>query len=188
MSQFLDFSSGARKNEPPPPQKKAPGRPPRRPSGRNPGRSWKDRVPKRQGLLIIALAAAVVLAAVVVFKFTSHNSGKSAAAASARYCVLAGQFEQVSLRTGAASAPGVYDGPPQKMKIVVGQMGGTLQELRSVAPKAVRHDEGVVIDAVKRAAGGDLSRVKAPGFATTAKRVSTYPAQYCSAGAGSGEG
>ena len=181
MSQFLDYSAGAHKSEPPP--QKAPGRPPRR----TPGRSWKDRAPKKQGLVIL-LAAVLVAAAVVVFILTSSDSGKATAATSARYCDLASQLDQVSSSTGAGSAPGVYDGPPGKIKTAVAEMGATLQELRTVAPGPIRHDVGVVVDAMKRAAAGDTSGVKTPGFAKSRQRISSYRAGHCQSGGGSGEG
>jgi len=121
--------------------------------------------------------------------FGRGRSQRSDAASSARYCQLAGQLDQVSVGSGAASASGVYDGTADKFRLAVGQMGDSLNEFKIVAPQAVKHDTGVVVEALRRAALGDPSRVNDPAFTRTAQRLDTYRSTHCVTGGGStGEG
>lgn len=171
MSQPLDFSSGARK--PAPPQTNR-GRPPR-PSG---GPAGKKRLLTILALVVLLLGGGYV--AVVVFDVFGREDDTLTGAT--RYCVLAGQLDQVSLTTGAASSTGIYDGPSEKVKAAVGQMGTGLQDLRRLAPTAVNHDQGVVLDALKKAAAGDSTQVRTPAFAEAAARVRAFTASHCGGG------
>lgn len=170
MTQPLDFSSVGRKPAAQPLQK---------PSGRRKGGGGPTRL-----LLLTAIVAGAAFLAVVVFDVFGDD-GRGMPPGSARYCELAGELGRVSLETGAASAPGVYDGPSEKIKVAVDQMGNTLKELRSVAPALVRDDVASVNNALARAAAGDVSAVKDPSFAATALRTSRYSLSSCSRGNGS---
>ena len=126
--------------------------------------------------------------AVVVFDVFGSGSGRGTAAGDARFCQLVGQLDEVSLSTGAASSTGTYDGPPEKIKAALDQMGSSLQRLRSVAPEAVSRDQAVVVDALEEAAGGSSSRVREPDFTQASQRIHAYAGSRCPRVAGSDEG
>lgn len=184
MSQPLDFSSGARKPvAPPPPNRKGSRRPSRPAPAGGAG--------KKRALILLALLVLVVgggYLAFVVFDVFGRDDGRGTAAGDARFCQLVGQLDQVSLSTGAASSTGTYDGPPEKIKAALDQMGSALQDLRSVAPKPVSRDQGVVVDALKQAAGGNSSRVKAPDFTQASQRIHAYAGSHCPRSTGGDDG
>lgn len=143
---------------------------------------------RRPVVLVVLAVLAAAFVAVVVFDVFGDDSDNAAPVEVARFCQLGDQLDQVSLFTGAASAPGVYDGPPEKIKAAVDQMGPALEELRSLAPKPVGGDVDAFTDAIKEAATGDPSAVTASGFAESVRRLSSYRTRNCGAGVGSGDG
>lgn len=165
MTQPLDFSSGAKKPVVPPPNKA------RRGSTR-----------KKRGLVLaVGILVVATLVAVVVLDVFGDDSGGEAGFA--RYCQLSADVYEVAQRTGAASAPGAYDGTTEALKAAALQLGDTLDELRSVAPAAVGADVDVMVDALEQAAGGDANAVKEGGFALSAERESRHRSQSCAGGA-----
>lgn len=166
MTQPLDFSGAGRKQAAPP-------LPPRQPPGARRARS-----------LTLAVGVLVVAAVLAVVAFDLYRSDSGSDADVARYCRLSGELDEVSARTGAASAPAAYDGTPEQIKAAVAEMGKGLGELRTVAPKAVRADVGVVTDALERAAAGNANAVKEPGFTASALRASLDRSTNCGGGSG----
>jgi len=181
VSQPLDFSSGARKPAPPPQTGK------RRPVGR----SSKGPGGKKRALVILLLIVLLVgggYLAATAFNLFGLGSSEETLTRDNRYCQLLSQLDQVALSTGATSAGGSYDGPPEKVKAAVAEMGSALGELRSVAPSAVSRDQGIVVDALKKAAAGDPSRVSGPGFAEAMQRIRAFAPSVCSTVVGSTDG
>lgn len=170
MNQPLDFSRSKKPVAAPP----APAQ--REPKGR------------RTAVVLAAAAAVLAIGYLAVTLFDRGKDPAKHAVETAQYCQLVLQLEQVSVATGAASAAGVYDGPPEKVKAAVDQMGGTLQQLGSLAPEAVQADVGEVTDALRRAAGGDAGALKKGGFTTALQRMNAHRTATCSAGAGDGDG
>ena len=180
MSQPLDFSSGARKPTPPPQTGK---KRPAGPASKGPGG-------KKRALIILLLLVLLVggYLAVTTFNLFGFGSSEETLTRDNRYCQLLSQLDQVALSTGAASAGGSFDGPPEKVKAAVAEMGSALGELRSVAPPEVSRDQGVVVDALRKAAAGDPSRVRAPDFAQAMQRIRTFAPSVCPSVVGSTDG
>lgn len=178
MSQPLDFSSGARRPAPPP----------QTGDGRSAGPSSTGPNKKKRALIVLALLILIAGGGYVAIRVFGGDSAKPSVGSDARYCQLVSQLDQVSLNTGAASSPGTYDGPPSKVKAAVDQMGTTLPELRRVAPRTVRREQGTVIDALEQAAAGDPGGVKAPTFAQATMQIRAFVASRCSGGSGSNDG
>jgi hypothetical protein len=172
MNQPLDFSSGARRTPPAtPPTSK----------GKRPG--------ARRLLIILAAIALVGAAAFVAVKVLDVGGDSDDDALTlARYCQLATQLDQVSMATGAASAPGIYDGTPDEIKAALDQMGATTAELRSTAPGDVKGDIRSIVDALERAASGDSGVARSASFTEATKRLRSQRDANCSTGAGSGDG
>jgi hypothetical protein len=138
---------------------------------------------------LLVLAALAAAGGLIAFRVLHRGSGTPTAVKVARYCQLAGQLELVALTTGAASAPGVFDGSPEAVAGVAQGMGSTLDELRAVTPAPLGKAADTVVDGLQRAARGDPSRIRGHAFVESSRRLSARRATYCSTGSGgSGEG
>jgi hypothetical protein len=137
-------------------------------------------------IVVVALAGAALLAVVVFDVF--DGGGEEQPIAGSRYCELARELDRVSRSTGAASSAGVYSGPPANARSAVDEMGGTLEELRSLAPKPVRADVVAVTDALRRAGSGDANAMSDPEVTAAAERVSRHRTASCSTGSGVSDG
>lgn len=106
----------------------------------------------------------------------------------AGYCEAAAALEAASLRTGAASSPGIFDGSPDAVVAVAGQAGPATAALRSLAPEPVRDDVASLADALAAAARGDHGAVREPAVAAAARRASQHHRSECGHAGGALDG
>jgi hypothetical protein len=175
LTEPLDLSKvGA---EPPAP---APGGPRRRPPGRA----------RRRVLPALALVAAAAAAFVVLGPFGGEGDGGEGAAVDevSGYCEAAAEVDRVAQETGAATAPGVYDGPPEAIDALVAQADGSLDDLRSTAPEAARDDVATVVDGLRAAAAGNAEAVRDAAFTAAATRATRQRLTECGSSAGTNGG
>lgn len=102
-----------------------------------------------------------------------------ATATEGRYCDLANQFEQLATNAGASSLPGRYDGPPAAVSQAIGQMGETMDELVSGAPKDIDDDVEDLVAALRKAAEGDTAVLGSQPMTEAAARVTAYNQANC---------
>lgn len=105
-----------------------------------------------------------------------------------RYCDLAMQFESAAVATGAASAPGRYDGPPEATARLLDQVGPTAEEFRATAPDDLRDDVNTVLEELREARNGDTSGIRSPAFAAASDRMTRFRQTNCEATGAGGEG
>lgn len=162
------------------------------PSGPAPGgpRRRPPTGPRRRVLLVVALVVVAVAAAVVVLDPFGGDDGGGEAAVDdvSDYCEASGEVDRVAQETGAATAPGVYDGPPEAIGALVDRAGGSLGDLRSTAPEAAREDVATVVDGLRAAAGGSPEAVQDAAFTAAATRASLHRITECGSSAGTSEG
>jgi hypothetical protein len=166
---------------------KPPGQPPRDGRRRPPRRS------ATAGPLLIVLLLVVVAAAVFVvldpFGGDDADGGDAASVdETTGYCEASGEVDRISSETGAATAPGVYDGPPDAIRVFVDQAAGPLADLRSEAPAAISQDVGTVVDGLNAGARGDAAALRDAEFTAAAVRVSLNRLSECGGSTGTSEG
>lgn len=132
---------------------------------------------RRTNLVVVVLVLVLGLVGVgVLIKARANQTNKLAApgvqAVDPAYCRLSGML--VSLLVGAGiqldgTVPGSVRG--DAMAEVLNQMGGEMDELVSRAPETVRGAAATVVEAVRQAAGGDLSKLQAPAFTLAEQQV-----------------
>lgn len=133
----------------------------------------------------------LVVAVVIGFLFvrSRHKTDpRTAALRVASYCEASRQFDALATSTGALSASGGFDGPPEAMAALVQQAATVLPDLKSKAPSKVRSDVGTVVSAVENAAKGDRAAVTSPKFKEARTRLGVFQGQSCPLGSGDGEG
>ena len=178
MTEPIDLSKVGAK---PPAQPPRAGRrrPPRRPAARRPL------------LVALALVVAVAAAVVVLDPFGGDDADDGSAASVARataYCDAVAEVDRISRETGAATAPGVYDGPPEAIRAFVDQAAGPLADLRSEAPAPVRQDVDKVVEGLDAGAGGDAEALRDAEFTAAAVRMSLNRLSECGGSTGTSEG
>lgn len=105
-----------------------------------------------------------------------------------RYCELARQFDDLAVSTGASTAPGKLDGPPEAVTRLEAQMRPVLEELHSAAPEDVESDVETTVDALREVESGDAAAVRSGEVTAAMGRTRVYVEASCPNAATSGEG
>ena len=186
MTEPLDFSSIGSKTGAPP--AKAPRKPPKKPPGapKQP-RAKQPKAPRSlpiggAGLdrrtMVLAVTAAVILAGLAYMVFGGGGESPAhKALTTARYCTLASAFEQAAPLPGPVSSPPLP--PASVIKGVLTAMGGTVNEMKAVAPGAIRSDVAANVAAVQKAADGNLADVRSAAFKARQRHIATFRHLQC---------
>lgn len=105
-----------------------------------------------------------------------------------RYCELARQFDDLAVSTGASTAPGKLDGPPEAVTRLEAQMRPVLEELDSAAPEDVESDVGTTVDALREVESGDAAAVRSEEVTAALGRTRAFVEASCPNAATSGDG
>lgn len=138
-------------------------------------------------LLVLAGAAAAYLL-IDRNKGGENTVSIEEAGASARFCDLGRQLDQIALSTGAASQPGAFDGPPEAVGQLLTEFEPRVPEFRESAPREVEGDVGSVISSLERARDGDAQVLASNEFRRANDNVHAYLSRSCPDAGTSGEG
>lgn len=157
MSEPLDFSTvGKAKTGPAPPPSAT-----RLPAG--PG--WFS-FSGRRPLLVAAVAASAAVAAYLLFgRGDDHVDGRALTS----YCSLATEFDQLPVEGADAATIGQF----------LQSLGGSVDEMKQVAPKTIRADVAASVDAVREAAAGKPEGLQSADQQARRQRIIAFRQQAC---------
>ena len=104
-----------------------------------------------------------------------------------RYCELAMQLDDNAVGTGAASAPGTFDGDPEAIGRLFAQVGPILDQLVESAPEEIHDDVEMTVEALRKARAGDVAQLRSPEVRQAARSTTRFRERSCARGGTTGE-